>query len=835
MKVLLINPPLTAKEQARDFEAAVNVLPPLGIAYIAAVLEQDGFEVSIIDSLVMRVSHSWIRELMEREKPEMVGIAATILQVESADLVGKNAKEVSPNSVVIIGGPHVATMPERVVREGKYYDLGVTGEAEYTFREIARKIRSKDFNFEGVQGCYAKKKNGEISFGGVRPYIMNLSELPFPARHLLPPLHVYTPSPITYRKFPVGTMMSCYDEDTEILTENGWKLFKDLLPTDRVASLNPENDTINYERPKHFTKTHFEGNLIHFKSKHVNLLVTKNHNMYVNLKPNRGFKQNDQNTCLELLNDDFKLIPAEQIVNRYKIEFKKNGAWLGKEEEVFILLGIDDKPQKEIPMDLWLEFFGYWIAEGNANKKSNNRYIVKITQIDLYNRLKISACIQKLGYNFYSNAECFEISNKQLYMYLKQFGKHYEKFIPQKLLQLSQRQIKILLDALVLGDGHKSQKTGQLWYNTTSKKLADNVQEMLFKIGISGTIGLKKELRESYIKGRLIRSVKKCYVVSSNNKQNTPLLRKSIGGHIKEVHYKGYVYCCEVSSHILYVRRNGRSVWCGNSRGCPSQCTFCDRSVFGNYTRQRDPINVVDEMQELVEVYGAKEIKFYDDTFTINPKRVLQICDEIKKRKLNVTWSCLTRVSNVNKEILEAMHSSGCWHVLYGIENGNQHMLDYIKKGTNLNQISDAVRWAKEAGLNVRGSFICGLPGETKETIENTVKFALGLGLDEANFYTLVLYPGNELYHMLKKEGKIRHENYKDYNPLAYDDNAVLAYVPEGMEEKELKSIIKKAHRRFYFRPAYIARQVMQIRSKEDVKRYWYAAKALFKLNYASG
>ncbi len=478
MKVLLINPPLTAKEQARDFEAAVNVLPPLGMAYIAAVLEKENFDVTVIDSIPLRISHGDIRELIEKEKPGMVGIAATILQIDSANLIAKNTKEVSPNSVVVVGGPHVATMPERVLNEGGYYDLGVTGEAEYTFREIAVKIRNGDMNFENVQGCYSRK-NGKVVFGGTRPYIANLNELPFPARHLLPPLSVYTPSPITYKKFPVATMMS--------------------------------------------------------------------------------------------------------------------------------------------------------------------------------------------------------------------------------------------------------------------------------------------------------------------------------------------------------------------SRGCPAQCTFCDRSVFGNWTRQRDYMNVVDEMQELVDVYGAKEIKFYDDTFTINTKRVLQICDEIKRRKLDVTWSCLTRVANVNREILEAMHSAGCWHLLYGIENGNQHMLDYIKKGTNLEQIRNAVKWGKEAGINIRGSFICGLPGETKETIENTVKFALSLGLDEANFYTLALYPGNELYHMMKKEGKIRHENYEDYNPLAYDDGAVLAYVPDGMDEKELKQIIKKAHRRFYFRPAYVARQAMQIRSKEDIKRYWHAARALFKLNYASG
>src|SRR3989344_4446898 len=107
MKVLLINPPLTAKEQARDFEAAVNVLPPLGIAYIAAVLEKDKFDVTIIDSIPTKTSHSEIRSLLEKEKPKMIGIAATILQVESANLIAKNAKEVSPKTGVATWGPPI--------------------------------------------------------------------------------------------------------------------------------------------------------------------------------------------------------------------------------------------------------------------------------------------------------------------------------------------------------------------------------------------------------------------------------------------------------------------------------------------------------------------------------------------------------------------------------------------------------------------------------------------------------------------------------------------------------------------------------------------------------
>jgi len=193
-----------------------------------------------------------------------------------------------------------------------------------------------------------------------------------------------------------------------------------------------------------------------------------------------------------------------------------------------------------------------------------------------------------------------------------------------------------------------------------------------------------------------------------------------------------------------------------SSRGCPYQCIFCDRKVFGNRFRAHSSRYVVDEMEELIKKYGAKEIRFMDDTFTLDIKRVDAICDEIFKRKIKAPWTCLTRVNTVNLDILKKMKRAGCWQVIYGIESGDQRMLDIIKKSVTVEQNELGVRLAKKAGLNVRATFVFGLPGETLETIRRTVEFAKRADLDVVNFFTVILFPGNELFSMAKKEG-IKH------------------------------------------------------------------------------
>ena len=264
-----------------------------------------------------------------------------------------------------------------------------------------------------------------------------------------------------------------------------------------------------------------------------------------------------------------------------------------------------------------------------------------------------------------------------------------------------------------------------------------------------------------------------------------------------------------------------------SSRGCPYKCIFCDRKVFGNKFRAHSPKYVVDEMEHVVKVHGAREIRFMDDTFTLDIKRVDKICDEILKRKLRVPWTCLTRVDTVNPGILKKMKRAGCWQVIYGIESGDQKMLDVIKKGVNVDQNERAVRISKEAGLNVRATFVFGLPGETLETIKKTVDFAKRVNLDVVNFFTVILFPGNELYSIAKSEGKILHENYDQYTSLIDTEETSLHYIPEGITEKDFKNAIVDAYRSYYFRPRYLLRQLFSIRRPEDILRYWTAFKSL--------
>jgi radical SAM superfamily enzyme YgiQ (UPF0313 family) len=189
------------------------------------------------------------------------------------------------------------------------------------------------------------------------------------------------------------------------------------------------------------------------------------------------------------------------------------------------------------------------------------------------------------------------------------------------------------------------------------------------------------------------------------------------------------------------------------SRGCPYGCTFCDRGVFGNYVRAHSPERVLAEIEELLGRYGAREIRFFDDTFTINRKKVEKICEMIIERGLRFPWTCLTRVNTVDKGLLRLMKEAGCWQVLFGLESGDPRMLDNLNKGSSVEQNSQAVQLALEAGLGVRGDFIIGTPGETMESLENTLDFTKRSGLDYAHFNKFVPYPGTELYERLVSEG----------------------------------------------------------------------------------
>jgi len=202
------------------------------------------------------------------------------------------------------------------------------------------------------------------------------------------------------------------------------------------------------------------------------------------------------------------------------------------------------------------------------------------------------------------------------------------------------------------------------------------------------------------------------------------------------------------------------------ARGCPYKCSFCSNPVFGNKYRAMSVDRVIGEIAQLSADYGIKEIKFYDDVFTMDKSRAIEISQRIAG---SVAWSCMTRVNLVDREVLKNMKLGGCYSIAYGLESGDANILKSISKNTTLEQAEQAIRYSKEAGMtNIVGYFMLGAPGETLETIDKTVDFAISLGLDHAQFSIATALPGSELYELIPEH--LRANSYA----LADDNNPSL-------------------------------------------------------------
>lgn len=260
------------------------------------------------------------------------------------------------------------------------------------------------------------------------------------------------------------------------------------------------------------------------------------------------------------------------------------------------------------------------------------------------------------------------------------------------------------------------------------------------------------------------------------------------------------------------------------SRGCPFKCTFCDRAVFGNKFRFRSPENVVAEIEVLLKDFGAKEIRIWDDTFNADTQRVKEICRLILKRKLKFTWTCLGRVNFADSNMFKLMKRAGCWQISYGIESGNQEILNKIKKGLTLEMVREAVKKTHQAGIEVKGFFMLGLPGDTKKTMQETINFAKELNLDIATFSITTPFPGTELYQEVKNTKEFKDADFSRYLPY-YPTS--LSYIPTGLTQKSLLEFEKKAHFEFYVRPSYILKELLKIRS---FSAFWSKTRAFLRL-----
>jgi radical SAM superfamily enzyme YgiQ (UPF0313 family) len=252
------------------------------------------------------------------------------------------------------------------------------------------------------------------------------------------------------------------------------------------------------------------------------------------------------------------------------------------------------------------------------------------------------------------------------------------------------------------------------------------------------------------------------------------------------------------------------------TRGCPFQCTFC--KLYQQKTRVRSAENVVKEFVE-IKGMGINEVEVYDDTFSVSKKRVIEICQEIIDRKLDICWAVRDRVDTVTEETLEYMKKAGCERIHFGIESGSDETLKLIKKGFTTDQARYAVEAAKNAGLEVLTYFMIGLPGETKDDVIRTIEFAIELDSDYATFSVTVPYPDTELYKNALRYGIIPIDFWSEYVKRPTPNFLIPYFHEENLNKKELNDLRDLAIRRFYFRPKHIIKNIKRAGSISEIIR----------------
>lgn len=243
-------------------------------------------------------------------------------------------------------------------------------------------------------------------------------------------------------------------------------------------------------------------------------------------------------------------------------------------------------------------------------------------------------------------------------------------------------------------------------------------------------------------------------------------------------------------------------------RGCPHACTYCiSPAYYGVCFRKRNVKSVGDEIQECIEKHGVRHFLFWGESFTTDNRYGEALCEEIINRNLHIVWSTTTRVDTLNPELLARMKRAGCALLGLGIESSCQEILDRAKKNIRLEQITGAIKMVHAAGIQSMGHFIFGLPGETRETAEETIRFALRSGLHYAQFYCALPYPKTELGQQADASGWIQSDDYSAY------DFTFSIMRNESLSSREIKAIRNKAYRRFYFRPRMLSQALREIQS----------------------
>lgn len=222
---------------------------------------------------------------------------------------------------------------------------------------------------------------------------------------------------------------------------------------------------------------------------------------------------------------------------------------------------------------------------------------------------------------------------------------------------------------------------------------------------------------------------------------------------------------------------------------------------------------MVDEIEHVVREYGVDEIYFDDDCLTLNKKRVLEMCRLLLERGVHVNWIVQSRVDTVDREVLAAMKEAGCHYILFGVESGSPKMLEIMKKRITLDRARQAFGDCRELGIKTQAFFLFGVPGETEETVDETIEFAKELDADSTQFAIAIPHPGTELYQTCMENGWLVFDSWEDFAA----ENSLIETDELTRDDVERARI--RAYERYYFRPGFVAKSLLRVRSLQDIKR----------------
>lgn len=272
----------------------------------------------------------------------------------------------------------------------------------------------------------------------------------------------------------------------------------------------------------------------------------------------------------------------------------------------------------------------------------------------------------------------------------------------------------------------------------------------------------------------------------------------------------------------LYLTRSRRKPAASiiTSRGCPFQCIYCNKNIFGSHLTALSANRVIDLIDMLIGKYGVRQIDVYDDNFTLDKARVNQIFDKIIQRRYDLVINLQTgvRADSIDRELISKMKKAGVFKLGFGVESGSLKMLNIAKKQLDLDKVLEVTRLAKQAGIVTYGFFILGLPGENAITLQETIDFAKKMDPTLANFCIAMPFPETELYEMVKKGGKFLIDTTKHAPFGFYGSQAFFEY--GDLDEPTLLKYYRKAYFDFYFRPKKIIQTIASIKSLNELK--WF-------------